>query len=441
MAYPHPCVVIPEIIQHICNAVYFTRDGTIDYFTDLASLAKVNQGFRSWAVELMWTDLDSAIPLLLSLPKNLWKFDKEQYDYPCLVFTRDPTQEEMEEFFKRSQCIRHLTLPHRLRGSSTMLKQLPPSEFLLEAPMIYRVLSNAAVAPLFPNLVSLTVPEPSSIFEPLYRHLPPNLSALYIQHPFKLGLRLDSTPLMEHIATYHSLLLNLSAVGMPPHQADKLICALPRLRHLSVLYVRTPGFLHIASLSTLESLQMQFDERLPFDLLGESPFPSLRSLTSSCSSLVVAIKLVHKLACSPIVYLSMKIRALSIDHTRFGRSHMDEKRPSCHAVYNSAVMVERQKGLWIELFKVIGKSVQRSSLEFLEIFEDDWYPQDTVLPFDALKPLLTFTHLRELRVITSDGIIMHEGDEDVVQQCIGSLEVMTISLPPPPFADPNLTFW
>ncbi|KAG6843159.1 hypothetical protein H0H93_002022 [Arthromyces matolae] len=122
--------------------------------------------------------------------------------------------------------------------------------------------------------------------------------------------------IVKHIAAHNQSLSTLFILGMPPSRADKLVCALPQLRHLTATRLKATGLQHLAGLSTLESLHLYFTEELSLDLLDETSFLSLRSLTAYCSGLIISIKLVHKLAHSPLTRMRIMVNMKPIQKTQ-----------------------------------------------------------------------------------------------------------------------------
>ncbi|KAG5328280.1 hypothetical protein C0989_010728 [Termitomyces sp. Mn162] len=105
----------------------------------------------------------------MSFPNDSWSIDGEESGDPVLVFTRQPTAKEFEEFVAKSQKISHLTLPQRIIPWNGQAAR--KAEFIRVAPEVYETLHLTALAAghvLFPNLVSMVVLDPCPELEPLY---------------------------------------------------------------------------------------------------------------------------------------------------------------------------------------------------------------------------------------------------------------------------------
>ncbi|KAG6836399.1 hypothetical protein H0H93_008442 [Arthromyces matolae] len=423
-AMVHPCLEIGEIIGPICEAVYLSRDGTLDHLKHLNRISKVNKKFRDWAISIMWTDLESPLPLLMSLPKDLIKVLVGPTRTPTLVLTREPTKEEVEQFLTRSQRVRILTLPGRRKPSKGMSTKRAQPEYISVAPQVYTSLSNATLAlsqTMFPKMLSLTIVGGYPEFEPILCHLPPTLSEIQLLYDkYHPGSSEGYERLGRYIARHHGRLRSLATfTHMPFRVANELACSLDQLRHLTINCVKLQTFYHIASLHTLQSLEMRFRDA-DLKLVDERSFPSLKYLVVSCDCLSVAIGLIPKLTCPPLTKLKIK--------TNTPPPVIIPQYPGGPGI-RDPIQVATQKGLWRQLFKVIG--AQRSWwLESLEILENPCIERGTLLTFDALKPLLVLKSLRRLKVVTADGIIVQNEDYDVLFDCLPGLEGAKIASPP-----------
>ena len=75
----HRCLAVPEIMILICDLMKESgkHDGT------LAALATCCRAFRMPAVSALWKDLNTLMPLLMSLPRDLWSTEAEDHRFVC----------------------------------------------------------------------------------------------------------------------------------------------------------------------------------------------------------------------------------------------------------------------------------------------------------------------------------------------------------------------
>lgn len=75
----HRCLAVPEIMILICDLMKESGkyDGT------LAALATCCRAFHMPAVSALWKDLNTLMPLLMSLPRDLWSTEAEDHRFVC----------------------------------------------------------------------------------------------------------------------------------------------------------------------------------------------------------------------------------------------------------------------------------------------------------------------------------------------------------------------
>ncbi|KAG6893603.1 hypothetical protein C0995_016598, partial [Termitomyces sp. Mi166 len=275
----HSLLQTPEIIAIICEMIYLTRDGGFDHHRTLATMAKVSRIFRFWAQKFLWTNLDSLLPLIMSLPKDSWSIDEEEPGHPTL---------EIEDFVAKSSKVTRLTLPRR----ALPWEDEPPhkAEFLRVAPEACAMLHDAALTAghvLFPNLKAITVLDPCPGLEPLYRDFGPNLVEVNID----LNLHMEENNIWKtfvcHLPRQNPGIRSLKIDVAPEDVLRNTICALPRLERLEThSFPTTEGLQHLGTLDILRSLTSKLH---PFPPLSQwlTPFTfvALQHLACECDNI------------------------------------------------------------------------------------------------------------------------------------------------------------
>ncbi|KAG6899814.1 hypothetical protein C0995_004892 [Termitomyces sp. Mi166 len=415
----HSALQMPEIVAIICETVCITHNGGLDHHRTLATLAKVSRTFRFWALKLekhIWTDLNSPLPLLMSLPRDLWTINLEDREDPVLVFKRPPTGPEIEDFAARSSRVIRLTLPIR----AVAWKDEPPckAEFLRVAPEACTMLHDAALTAgrvLFPNLISITVLDPSPGLEPLYRDFGPNLVEVNID----LNLHKEANGICEtflqHLSRQNPGIRSLKIDFTPEHILRNTVCALPQLERLETRSFPTAqGLQHLGSLATLKTLTFQLGPSTHLSQwLTPLKFASVQHLTCECDNIDDAILFLSNISHCRLIHLGITFR--------------DEEE-------NGVPQVRQQK--WTELARaIISHAGNRSSLTSLRIEECQkygWYSDASPLEFDSVvTPLLELKNLCELEINSDSGMSVDERDYDILACSMPLLKRVNIRTPPP----------
>jgi hypothetical protein len=69
----HRCLLIPEIVSLFC-----TELGNVGAKRSLAAFAQTRLAFSEPALDALWYELHSLIPLVQCMPCDLWKLDQEK---------------------------------------------------------------------------------------------------------------------------------------------------------------------------------------------------------------------------------------------------------------------------------------------------------------------------------------------------------------------------
>lgn len=146
----HVCLRVDEIVRAIASELVASYKGSIDG----VALARCCKSFEDPALDAMWEAQDNLIPLLKTLPRDVW--DKEE----CVRFLKyPPTPLELTRFRKYARRMRTLKLtggPYRLPPHVfAPLQYLASNEPLLpRIKALYLWFFAAEFAPLIPSCIS-----------------------------------------------------------------------------------------------------------------------------------------------------------------------------------------------------------------------------------------------------------------------------------------------
>ncbi|KAH0578887.1 hypothetical protein H2248_003079 [Termitomyces sp. 'cryptogamus'] len=428
----HFCLQTPDIVALLCETVYYTRDDNFDRHRTLATLAKVSGLFRFWAQKLMWTDMYSLLPLIMSFPNDSWSIDGEESGDPVLVFTRQPTAKEFEEFVAKSQKISHLTLPQRIIPWNGQAAR--KAEFIRVAPEVYETLHLTALAAghvLFPNLVSMVVLDPCPELEPLYGQFGPNITDVDVHLNLWWKKNIICKTLLAHLRRQNQDIRSVKIGLAPPDILEAMIRALPRLQRLITQSPLTIQSLrHLGGLKTLESLAFKLDpSHHTSEWLGPLTFGYVQSLTCQCENIEDAILLLSKTSHCPLTHLDIEFISDDVYLIFYGLRYIRSDMINDHD--NSLSPLIRQQKTrpqkWLELTRAVSQSVNRLSFLSLRIKEcSTWHSDRSPLKFDSIEPLLALENLCELAIDAAGGISINQS---YIANCMPKLKRIDITPP------------
>ena len=352
------------------------------------------------------------------------------------VFTRQPTEQEIQELLETSGKVRHLTLPQRFlpwEGESART-----AEFIRVDSDVYSLLHHTAGNAgriLFPNLASIVVMEPSPELETLSEHFGPELADVDVI----LNLRLETNSIWINDLWRHNPGIRSVKIEIAPldilGDTIRSLSQLERLETKSVLAVES--LRHLGGLNTFQSLSFVYDpSHQPSDWLGPRAFQHLRSLTCQFKKFDDAILLLCNISHFSLTHLEIELACYD-DDTRSNAVNDHDlfstwwDAPNAH--YNdfpSSLSTEQKEPnqKWFKLMQAVSSNVKCSSLVSLRIRElTSWYYRTSPLTFDSIEPLLVYKNLMELEIKAAGGVYV---DQRSIANCMPKLKSMVITSPP-----------
>ncbi|KAJ7171534.1 hypothetical protein C8R46DRAFT_1349476 [Mycena filopes] len=265
----HRCLRIPEILQSTFENLVV--DGYRSYSTSaappdgqaLSRLAQTCTGFSDLALDILWKEQASLVPLLKMFPPHLWKLSlstyREEFEFRSTITTADWTR--VLEYACRIRKIKLVITGLDL----TVLELLSlwlPAEYLL------------------PNVRSLNWrPLDAKVFAYIRLFLGPKLTVL----DTRLEPSIVHSSLVAFLASGYSLLTDVtlqwsSIDEVTLHAVSSLVSSLGQLQRLSVPHLDPSAYKKLATLSTLRYLALE--DLIAFPMADDSwPSPAFPGLT------------------------------------------------------------------------------------------------------------------------------------------------------------------
>ncbi|KAF8961417.1 hypothetical protein BDZ97DRAFT_1211068 [Flammula alnicola] len=212
----HHCLQIPEILVSIFELVLndtWNRKPVLDRQSVLA-LVKTCRTFNGPALQLLWRNLYTPVPLLLTMTEDLLEVEKEDensYFTPrTLTFKRDVEANDWERFDFYAPFVKHMGSIERNERSST--------NFIVIDDRVCRELElrNRVLLPDLQTMVASSndLPLTSLLLTPRVHQLQLNMHPSHIMSLSPLTIEIPlRTPLLK------SLHLSQSTTWKPPHMA------------------------------------------------------------------------------------------------------------------------------------------------------------------------------------------------------------------------------
>ncbi|GLB38758.1 hypothetical protein LshimejAT787_0506230 [Lyophyllum shimeji] len=77
----HRSLQIPEIVKLICEQLEVINPQTSEQFKCLAAFLRTCRAFHEPALSIVWSNVDSLVPLLKCMPRDLWMIEKETFKF------------------------------------------------------------------------------------------------------------------------------------------------------------------------------------------------------------------------------------------------------------------------------------------------------------------------------------------------------------------------
>ncbi|KAJ7731242.1 hypothetical protein B0H16DRAFT_1469234 [Mycena metata] len=243
----HRCLSIPEILRMIfeellrCNAPDLKA---------LARLAQTCRGFSDLALDILWKDLNSAIPLLKSFPPHIWEISGTTHQ-KTFRFRLPIKAADWDRVLGYAARIRKISLGYgipQLEVLELLSLSLPAEHFL-------------------PNLQGLRwLPNDPRVFPYIRLFTSPNLTVIELS----IDSSLASSSLLSLLASRFSYITDLTlrwsgGDGPTLDTLGSLVSALTHLERLCVPHLDPSAYQHLPSVATLRHLSLNNFSSFPDD--------------------------------------------------------------------------------------------------------------------------------------------------------------------------------
>ncbi|KAF7354656.1 hypothetical protein MSAN_01379200 [Mycena sanguinolenta] len=262
---------IAEIVRMICDEAesgqYKRR------FEALLALATTSKTFSEPALNIIWREQDSLVPLVKCMPDTLWQ--ERQTETGVVVYLRRPiAASDLPRLLFYSVRVRSLDMEY------TKKKALHP-EFL-------RALDLSLPQSFMPKLSHFAwTPKKDEVLSIMRHFMNPEIRKITLE----LGKHSASLSILPYITSACPFLSDLTLnVGTQPRFIpfiSEAVCGWHHLTDLSIPNLDQAGFTHVAQLPSLKCLSLCFVKDMtlyPPDFLSGSTFPVLKSLFVRCET-------------------------------------------------------------------------------------------------------------------------------------------------------------
>ncbi|KAK7053781.1 hypothetical protein R3P38DRAFT_2601554 [Favolaschia claudopus] len=376
---------VTEIVRMICEEVAWpSRKNAL-------SLATTSRAFSDPALDIIWRELRSLVPLVKCMPESLWKdqvqgTNSSKKSVICL--RRPMSDSDLQRFLFYSVRVKIVGFNelHTFRGSCMHTTKLHP-EFL-------RALDMALPPSPMPRLSEIV----------WYPDTDDGLSIRHFLGPQirKMVLRIEGSAanlsMLSLIKSSCPNLLDLNLIVSTDNPRSiafisEVLCGFQRLTELCVPNLDQAGFLHVAQLPSLTALDLDYAKGslYPPDFLPTPAFSALQRLYVRGNSARLCVGLIKSIS-SPR-FESLDLRPLSSWKT----------------------------ASWLELHTALRDSLATSTVfHSIEVEESEDSPRPTniaahVLSPDTLRPLLSIKTLTTVKYQIYAGFDI---DDDILKEMI-----------------------
>ncbi|KAJ7468717.1 hypothetical protein FB451DRAFT_1560408 [Mycena latifolia] len=402
----HPCLRIPEIIRIVVEKAAEEFDSSEDADNILAPppmrpygsvalsrLARTCRQFQDPALDVLWREQSSILPLLKCFPAHLWEHDTGKSGWRAL------TTFNFRTGISPMDWDRVLFYSHRI-------EEMSPG-YHLTSEVLESLNVSLPTACFFPNLKDLSWDANDECFPFIRLFLGPKITAISLFCP--------STPARLSLLPYMALKFPsltqvvISGGTSTTHQSEKrevcsaFVLALKKVHVLSLPYIGQEAYRHLACLPTLESLTIGSLRELAFPgNVDQASFTGLRSLSISTPILEFGTNFLKQLSEAPLKCLELSSDCL-----------------------HRAVELER-------FLTTLRDNCARRSLVSLDICIDAESVVGNAAPYEitltVLRPLLAFTHLQRVALVSPPGFSMDDNDMAELSRAWPQLEFLDLSM-------------
>ncbi|KAJ7721340.1 hypothetical protein DFH07DRAFT_932835 [Mycena maculata] len=364
---------IPEIVHMIC----LEADAKLAYLRQhtLPSLARTSRIFSGSALDLIWRELESLVPLIKCMPETLWE-ERTEGSGPrtakCIHLRHPIMSTDIPRLLFYSVRVKSLYIHSDIRYGSVHLEVLQALDLCLANQVLMPALSDLVWAPAKKELQTFG-----------HHFLGPSSR--------QIDIRLDnsrpSLSLLPYLKTSCPLLydvrLSLTATPLTVRLVSDAVCGWQHLKELAIPALDQPGFIHVSRLPSLTKLSLYCVNGpglyLPGFLSGPT-FPALEDLSMNCETARFCTGLIQ-------VVSSRQLGSLSIDP-----------------------LANWTTSAWKELLTTLRDYLDHTALETLEVQQEASQhsrpadPASYILSADTLRPLLAFKKLSSLTFQIYPGV-------------------------------------
>ncbi|EIW78520.1 hypothetical protein CONPUDRAFT_167516 [Coniophora puteana RWD-64-598 SS2] len=400
----HPALRLDEVVSIIA------RQGLSN--GDLAVLARVSRSFTSHALDVLWYELYSMIPLLQCLPPHLVRVESQKADEVTLNCTsaRPFTTADWDVFLKYARRVVHLHgASSNLRRPVTIARGEPILMKWDVDQSVFELLCNAPCPrPLLPKLRQLRWTDSTAqnviwflrfLLGPSVTELAFHTSSLDVPVLSLVSIIPTLCPSMKYFSWLNTAKLSNYAIRV----SSDVACAWDGLRELTCPAISSHSLHRLSSLTFLEDLSINLAE----------PFPEKLNLSPDS----VAFPSLYRLALSSIPYCSLAHLANYVKQM---------------TLYPSGLTLRASSGSeneFTELLEVLSSDSGHEGLEYLRIFEFDTDPMPGVhqlLTNPMLRPVSRLKNMTDLTIDTDRGVMLD--DAGILELVVGLPGLCTLSI-------------
>ncbi|KAJ6544240.1 hypothetical protein B0H19DRAFT_1267531 [Mycena capillaripes] len=380
----HRALQISEIVRMICEEAHTGLRPLYHPQKTLVSLARTSRIFSEPALDVLWHELMSLVPLVKCMPDTLW----EERDSAgglggvAIHLRRPIASEDIPRLLFYSVRIRVLEIETTFTSGTIHHDFLRALDMSLPTEVLMPRLSQFSWTPRKNDPLSFMHHFLGRQTRKIELQLGDEIAGLSILPYIK-----SSCPFVSKFTLYTKTLDPFSV-----RIISDLLCGWHHLTELSISNLDKAGFSHVAQLHSLGSLNLNsVTGTPPFhppEFLSGATFPALKNLSVCCETAQFCAGIVQVISCRQFENLS--VFPLTIWTT----------------------------SAWQELHTTLRDCLNNSTFCSMEVDESDQLtrPADTasfVLSSDALRPLLAFRNMTTVVYNIYPGL---DADDDFLEQ-------------------------
>ncbi|RDB14801.1 hypothetical protein Hypma_016475 [Hypsizygus marmoreus] len=370
----HRCFLVPEIVDLICYQIQNGDGSPSEWLEALARLARTCQAVHEPALNYLWRELRSLMPLVKCMPADLLKVTQGRF--PRVELVRPIVPSDWPRFKENARRVRTFGLGYGV-GELTM--------------ETYQALSMAAGGQaLLPNIQELVWNFSAASFPYIHLLTGSNITTFSLSNPALIPY-ISTMSLLTSMNTRYPGLTHLSLTDFREEvevaAISSAVCGWNHFRYLKVGALSNDALVHIAALPSLSHLHLQYRavdrSHIKYPLSRNScAFPAVRTMIISSPDFSFCTDLLRSM--SP----GSSLKNINFSTTKFVPSTSME---------------------WTNVIQALHDICDHSALEHLSLRDneedldqfEDQYPN--VVGPKHLKPLLAFSRLTSISLRANGG--------------------------------------